>query len=170
MSQFPDDPRFQSIGPEAARPAHPVTPPMVLALKQTRPWVLFLAILGFIFGGLAIAGGLIMGVVMGFAGSMGGELSQGMGAAMGIGLGALYLLMGVVYLFPSLYLLRFASGIAAMLKNDPVGGMESALRAQKSFWKFAGIFMIVILCLYVLIILGMMLFAGVMAVQGLPDA
>jgi hypothetical protein len=167
MSQFTDDPRIQ---PDAARPVHPVTPPMVLALKQTRPWVLFLSILGFIFGGLAIVGGIIMAAVMGFAGSLGGELSQGMGAAMGIGLGALYLLMGVVYLFPSLYLLRFASGIAAMLGRDPVGGMESALRAQKSFWKFAGIFMIVILCLYVLAILGVMLFAGIMAVRGLPAA
>lgn len=85
-----------------------------------------------------------------------------------MGLGALYLVLGLLYLFPSLYLYRYASGIAAMLRQDPVGGMESALRAQKAFWKFVGICMIALLCAYAVLILCVVVFAGLAAVRTLP--
>jgi hypothetical protein len=151
-------------------PMHPVTPAMVLALGQTRPWVLFLAIVGFIGAGLMIVGGLGVAAVMGFAGALagsaGGELG-GMGAAMGLGLGALYLAFGVLYLFPSLFLWRYAAGIRAMLGADPVGGMESALRAQKSFWKFVGIAFIALLGFYALLVLAFLLIAGASAFSGM---
>jgi hypothetical protein len=143
---------------------------MVLALKQTRPWVFFLAVMGFIFAGLAVVGGLAVAAVMGFAGSiagMGGELGAGMGAALGLGLGALYILMGVLYFFPSLYLMRYASGIQAMLRTEPVAGLERALAAQKSFWKFAGIALIAVLALYFLVILAVFLVAGAAAFAGM---
>ena len=73
-----------------------------------------------------------------------------------------------LYFFPSLYLFRFATGIASMMQRDPVGGMESALRAQKSFWKFVGIAAISVLCLYVVIILAVVLFAGLAAARSMP--
>ena len=66
-------------------------------INETRKWAQFLAILGFIGAGLIA----IMAI---FAGSM----FSGMIGAGGIAVTVLYLLMALLYFFPSLYLFRFS--------------------------------------------------------------
>jgi hypothetical protein len=103
-------------------------PAIVAQLERTQPWVRFLSIFGFASAGFMIVGGLIGGAVGAAAGNMDAVV-----------LLFLYPLLGVVYLYPSLCLLRYASNIRRFIAS-PVGPhLEAALDAQRSFWKFAGI-------------------------------
>ena len=60
-----------------------------------------------------------------------------------VGMGVLYLLMGVIYFMASLYLLRYASAIKRAVTGLNASDLESALEAQASFWKLIGILSIV---------------------------
>lgn len=133
-----------------------VTPNMIEALDQTKPWVRFLSILGFVGVALMVAGSLFFMVA-------GGIMAQrGPLAGQGLVLGMVYLVMALVYFFPVLFLFRYASAIASIRGGDEVAGVERALHAQKSFWRFVGILALIVLVLYVLIF-GLLL---VMAVLG----
>lgn len=122
---------------------------MIGSLNATRPWVKFLAILGFVFTGLAILGGLGMMAAFSLV-----PAKQGMPGFFGPVFGLIYILMGVfMYLIPCLYLLRYGQAIDGI----PVSGqaaLEQALDKQKSFWKYVGILSIVLIVLYVLVLLG----------------
>ena len=114
-----------------------VTPGILDSMKQTRPWVLFLGILGFIAAGLMVLGGLGMLI----AGSAMGKAEMG-------GLAALYIVLAVFYIFPSLYLYRYAGSIKLLLSGYGVHALEEALGHQKSFWKLVGILTAVMMVLY----------------------
>lgn len=134
-----------------------VTDSMLDSLRKTRPWTMFLAILGFVFTGLIV----LVAIVMMFAGSFASvfphqpSTPQLFGAAMGIGFGILYLIMAVFcYLLPCIILFRYGSAIGRIDQAVPQAAMEEALLRQKMFWKYVGILMIVVLVLYVLLIIG----------------
>ena len=128
---------------------------MLNSLNATRPWVKFLAILGFIFTGLVILGGLAMALVFSFI-----PAKQGFPHFFGPVFGVFYLLMGVfMYLIPCLYLLRYGQAIDGIATSGQAA-IENALDKQKSFWKYMGILAIVMIALYVLMMIGM--FAAVM--------
>ena len=125
-----------------------VSDEMLAALKSTRPWVMFLSILGFICLAFMVLGSLMF-IVVGSAVTQQAKLP----AFFGPGFGMLELLLALIYFFPFLYLLRY--GIA--IGNIPGYGqaaMERALQQQKSFWKFMGILMIILLVLYAVIFIG----------------
>jgi hypothetical protein len=139
------------FGVQAAPPQRPfssglpqVTPKMVADLASTRPWVLFLSILGFILCGLLVLGGIVL-IGVGVAAPRSGPI-----AFFGF-LGCIYILMALLYLFPSYFLLKYSGGIRAFLATRSAPQMEQALQSQKSFWKFVGILMIVVIGIYILI-------------------
>src|SRR6266508_5860429 len=78
-------------------------------LQGTQPWVRFLAIMGFIGAGFMVLAGLTAGV----AGAATGRVET-------IGLMVVYPIMAVVYVFPSLFLLRYADRIRSFV----VSGQE----------------------------------------------
>jgi hypothetical protein len=113
-------------------------------LQATRPWVKFLAIVGFVFIVLM----WIIGLWMCFASSA-LQAQPGMPRLFGPVLGVVYILLSFVYVMPCLFLYRYSKAIAAI----PAAGesaLEDALKNQKSLWKFMGILMIVVLCFYAL--------------------
>lgn len=116
---------------------------IVASLRKTRPWVLFIAILGFIFTALVV----VASIPMFLGGSMMGGLDTGVpgmpGTGFMVGMGVLYLLMGVIYFMASLYLLRYASAIKRAVTGLNASDLETALEAQASFWKLIGILSIV---------------------------
>ena len=131
-----------------------ITEKMSLYLKQTKPWVRFISIVMFVAVGLMVLVALFMMVGMGFIGNLTGQHGGKLGGfALGAVLGALYLLIALLYFFPGLYLFQYASAIGRMLKHDQTGGMEQALQKQKSFWKFIGIMLMIILCIYAIAII-----------------
>jgi hypothetical protein len=112
------------------------------AMRSTRPWVTFLAILGFIGTGLMVIAGLVI-------------VSIGGVAKLPAPIGLVYVVLALLYLAPSWALFRYGAGIRALL--DQGGGMDRlthALVCQKSFWRMVGIFTLVVMGLYALILVG----------------
>lgn len=118
-------------------------------LRTIGKWAMFLSIVGFIFIGLM----LVFAFAMFSVGALGSAAMGGAFGAIGGGfLGAMYLIIAVLYFFPVLYLFQFSSRIKrAFAENDSVQ-LNDALESLKSHYKFVGIFTIIFLSLYILII------------------
>jgi len=112
-----------------------VTAEVLRSMRETRPWVKFLGIMGFIGSGLMVLGGLGMMTTVGW-------------------MGFIYLLMATLYFFPALHLHRYARSIAILVANPMTVTLEDALRHQKSFWRLTGIMTLCVLVLYGLAIAG----------------
>ena len=65
-----------------------VTPAMLEWLRQTRPWVRFLSIMGFLAALLMVCLGLFMGFAGSMAGMFGDKFGQSFPPAIGIGIAA----------------------------------------------------------------------------------
>ena len=122
-----------------------ITESMLTSLRQTRPWVKFLSILGFVTIFLVVVSGIVNMFVFSKA-ALGGSYG------LAIFMGAINILMGVLYFFPSFFLFKFASSIARLSDGGGAGELEEALSNQKSFWKFVGIMTLV---MFGVAILGM---------------
>lgn len=110
-------------------------------LTEAAKWGTFLAIVGYIGIGLIvlIAVGIIAG---GAAQSFGGLVPVNMGA-----FGLIYIVMAGLYFFPVYYLHQFSLKIKQ-------GSYAVGFQNLKSLFKFMGIFCIVILSIYAVIIVG----------------
>lgn len=147
----------------------PVTPPMVEALNETRPWVLFVAVLAFIGAGfmvLAACGMAGIGLfAQGLMGEMGGVGGIG-GLAVMLMYGVIYLLAAVLYVAMGYYLYKYATAIQAFADTRETVAMEQALGHQRSFWRMVGIVTIVYLCLIVLGLLAALIIGLVVGFSG----
>jgi hypothetical protein len=71
-----------------------------------------------------------------------------------------YPALGILYLFPSLCLRRYATAIQRFRQTRDVTQLEAAVNAQRAFWKFTGVFVAVPVVIFVLAILAI-IFSGV---------
>ncbi|MEB4591157.1 DUF5362 family protein [Candidatus Thiothrix sp. Deng01] len=128
-----------------------MTDNIVAALRKTRPWVLFLSIMGFIGAAFMALASIPMLMGSALMGNMeGAQAELGIyGTGMMVGMGVMYLLMALVYFMASLYLLRYAGSIKRAVTSLDVADLETALGQQASFWKLAGIMALVFLVLMV---------------------
>jgi hypothetical protein len=85
-----------------------------------------------------------------------GGLTTGQGQMLFIGL--MYVVMTLLYFVPSLHLGHYASSIGRLVQSGTEDDLEEALGRQRAFWKFVGIMVIVMICLYALIFVGALLF------------
>ncbi len=123
-------------------------------LLATKPWVRLCSIIGFVMTGFMVLAGVLMMIGMGAVASMGNDPSMaGMGIGFGIFGGLFYILMSLLYFFPSLFLHRFANSIAQADRTNSQDDMVRALEYQKSFWKFVGIVTLIFIGFFVLGIL-----------------
>lgn len=127
-------------------------------LSETAKWAKFLAIVGFIGIGLLVLVGLFAGSIMAMTGSQEDLLMPIDGAA----LGAIYVVLALMYVMPVLYLYRFAERTKRGILFSDSTALTDGLSQLKSCFKFIGVFTIVILSIYVLIFVGSMLFIGTM--------
>lgn len=136
-------PRAVDLGPiPYEAPGMDAVPGAILeAMRQTKPWVTFLAVMGFIATGIMALFGFIMMAMGGF-----GKLPAG--------LGALYVLLALIYVPPSLLLFRYGAEIRRLLEGGGMHRLTQALVCQKSFWKFVGILTLVLMGIYFLAIAG----------------
>ena len=104
-------------------------------LAQTKPWVRFLSVLGFIGTGLAVTFFLVSGFL-------------GVGAPGPMELIIMAPMCVLFYLIPSVLLWKYANRINDFLGSANPGSFSVALIAQKSFWKYVGITAAVVLVLY----------------------
>ena len=120
-----------------------ITTGIVDQLKRTRPWVLLISIVGFIFTALMAIG--TVGIFFGGGAAM---MGPGMppefgGGGLIIGMGIMYLIMTILYFVISLLLLKYAGAIKRFVASGTSQDMEHALKHQASFWKLVGILTLV---------------------------
>ncbi len=159
------------VNPYAA-PEHPGGPPMqnygapgqrhgevhgdvMMALLQTRRWVMVIGVICVIFAGFMCLAALAMLAVT--AAPNMSELPFPPAVLSGF-----YLAFAAAYVPPALYLMRYASAIRDLEHNRSQETLARALGHQKSFWKYAGIFTLAIVGIYLLVIVGAV-FTGFMA-------
>ncbi|MDD7915990.1 DUF5362 family protein [Polaribacter ponticola] len=118
-------------------------------LKEIAKWAFFLSILGFI--GIAFL--VILAL---FSNLIFATIQQAQPQAFPIDLGMTmtitYLFLGVIYFFPVYYLMKFSTKMKKALasKNDET--LADAFELLKSHYKFIGVFTIILLSLYVMLI------------------
>lgn len=153
---------FDSAPPDAAgaivseQPAGDgaISPQIISAMAQTRPWVNLVSILWMVFVGL--------GALLQFAG-------MALGGIIGIigGLPALAILG--LYFYTAYLLFSYGQKIQIFLRRKGPLEFQKALDAQRIFWKTVGIIMLVSLVLAVLmvILIVILVIAGVAALSSM---
>ncbi|UPT70631.1 MAG: DUF5362 family protein [Flavobacterium sp. JAD_PAG50586_2] len=140
----------------------------VAALRESGKWCMFLSILGFIFIGLFVLMGIFMSFVMSAmpTESYGPGMENNPMMAMKGYFGIFYIIMALVYFFPVYYLYNYAKGVKQALELSSSEVMATALVNLKSHHKFLGIMTIVMISLYILILIGVVIFAASYASSG----
>jgi hypothetical protein len=129
------------------------------SLRATRPWTRLLSILGFIGGAFTILAGIGMIVGRNFI-----PVSDKMPPPEFLGI--LYILTSVFYLVPSVWLSRYSSAISSFLKQSDAIQLAKAIAYQKSFWKFVGIMVLVLIAIVVLGIMAAILIPTLLLFRG----
>ncbi len=124
-----------------------VSPAIIESLGKTRPWVLLIAILGSIWTGLFLLGGL--GILV-------AARSTGIEFGMGIG----YLFVGGLYLTPLVLMYRYCGAINRVMNSGGQHDLEQAIDAQRLFWQVMGILTLIGIVLGVLMVIGAVAFAA----------
>jgi hypothetical protein len=137
-------------------------------LDTTRKWTMFFAILGFVVIGLMLvfslfAGSMISGLTSGIAGGLEGmegmegmeglETAKAVGGFAGIMVFIVMLIFALIYFFPLLFLYRFSKHSANAVSNLDANELTLALKNIKSYWKYMGILVIILLAVYLLVFL-----------------
>ncbi len=122
-------------------------------LSETARWSRFLAIIGFIYCGLMVLCGLFIGSIMSmFAPAMGGDST--FAAAGSVFTGFLIISFALLLFFPAYYLFNFSAKLRRAVHNNDQPVLTESLKNLKSFFKFYGILVIVLLSLYILIFIA----------------
>ncbi len=127
----------------------------MMALKKTRPWVLFLGILGLLSSFSVFGTALFFYIGALSAGGMDALLPATIGAG-GV------ILVGMLYFIPALILVRYGLAIGEYLATPSRETLFKALNAQMSFWRLIGIVTAIVIGLY-LIIIALALSLGLLA-------
>ena len=134
----------------------------IAALRESAKWCMFLSIIGFIFIGLMVIGGIFMAVALSaipddpYGGGMG---MNPLGAVKGY-LGLFYIVFALIYFFPVYYLYKYANGTKEALESGNEELLAEGLTNLKSHHKFLGIFTIITIALYILAIVVGFIFAA----------
>lgn len=123
-----------------------ITEEIKLYLNETSKWGKFLAIMGFIGMGIMVL--LAFFMMLGFS-----ALDDIPQTEYPLGfMGFFYILIALIYFFPVNYLYKFSIQIKKGITTDDHSPLTSGFQNLKSLFKFMGIFTIVILALYALIL------------------
>lgn len=124
-------------------------------LRTTSTWTMFYAIICFIAIAFTILSGAITLVSGSFLSGFNGLPYPVVGSifsSMYTFMGIFYIVIGVIMVFPALYLYRYAKSITnALAENNPLS-LEKAMQNMKSYWKFTGILTIVCIALCIICI------------------
>ncbi|MEP1032912.1 DUF5362 family protein [Ekhidna sp.] len=111
---------------------------------ETAKWGKFLSIVGFVFSGFMIIAGFVM---MG----IGGFYEEIPMAPAGVGI--IYILFSLIYIFPSVYLFRFSVQVQRGIREQNKKQCSEAYSNLRRLFLFMGVFTIIMLSLYALVIL-----------------
>lgn len=134
------------------RAAGSVSQDMIEAMRGTKPWVLMIGIILFVFAALTI-----IATVAIFAGGAFALAASGMEGAPMVAIAAFYGAFALVYFFLGLYLIKYNAAIGRLVTGGQASDMEDALIAQRKFWRLAGIITLLFIVLFVVGILAAIL-------------
>jgi len=86
--------------------------------------------------------------------------TPGMPAMSGGIMGAIYLVFALIYFFPIRFLYRFAKNMKLAEASGDQTSYNEAFKNLKSYFKFIGIFMAIIIGLYLLMLVGLLGFGA----------
>lgn len=110
-----------------------VSPAVVDILIRTRPWTLFVAILGLLGVGIMVIAAIGLFAVFSRLG----------GGGIGLVMALLYLGMAAIYALPCIRLVQYSSAISQLRATPTAGALELALDRQRSFWVTIGIMILI---------------------------
>lgn len=122
-----------------------VTPHAREYLHGASGWAKFLSILMFIMIALMVLGAIFAGSIFSSAATTATQMGPQYPHRLATTMTVTYLIMAVIYLFPAIYLYRFAVNTRKALELSDSDIMREAFRYQKRFFKFIGILYIVLL-------------------------
>jgi hypothetical protein len=129
-------------------------------IYETSKWTKFLSIVGFVFTGFMVLVSLSVGAILSSMNSLVGAQNNPY-AAMGSGFLTVFLLItAAIYFYPSFILFKFSTAAKQAVLYGDQGSLSLAMGKMKSFFKFWGILLIVLLAFYALAILSAII-AGV---------
>ena len=133
-----------------------ISPATIAVLAGTKPWVRFISVILWIGIAFMLLAAVGLGAVMltGMSGASG--LDKGpMGAAGLIFMVALYGLMAFLYIYPAVKLWAYATRIGNLSTSRSAADLDAALNEQRKFWKFFGVLIIIMICLYGVAFIGL---------------
>src|ERR1700733_1263258 len=145
--------------PLAGEPAITLSREAEAFLKEAGRWASFLGIIGFILTGIIAICSFFAGAMMSSAALESSNAITSAIAGLGGVVTVVYLLIALFYFFFSLYLYQFGDRIKKGITFTDNLHVIYAFGKLKSFFKLWGITTIVVLCLYVLCIVGAIIFA-----------
>ena len=125
--------------------------PSINYLSEAARWSRFLSIIGFIYCGFMVILGLFFGTVMRMMPTVGDSGMTTIGSSF---FGVFIIIMSLVMFFPALYLWNFSSKIRKAFNNNDQPLLTESLKNLKSFFKFYGILLIVVLSFYALALIA----------------
>ncbi|NEU09432.1 hypothetical protein GZH53_13995 [Flavihumibacter sp. R14] len=140
---------MENLYPETPNPTTEliIDLPIRAFLGETARWGKFIAILGFVASGFMALVAIIFLLVPSMS-----QNSQFPVA--GFIIGPIYLVMAIMYFFPSRFLYKFSSNIKAALFTNNQSALSTGFENLKSNFKFWGILLIVMLGFYAICIIG----------------
>ena len=122
-------------------------------LRETAKWAFFLSIMGFIMIGFMLILSIFANTIFGMAAAMQPGVPQNFGMIMTI----TYLVLAVIYFFPVYYLLQFSNKMKKALQTKNDDTLANAFEMLKSHYKFIGVFTIITISLYILLLVVAMM-------------
>lgn len=114
-------------------------------LTTTAKWAKFLGVCGFVFTGLIVLAAFFMGTIIAQA----DEFTDGIAAVSGGFFTVIYLLLGLLYFFPSLYMFQYGNRLQGALLQKDEAMLTEAFKNQKSLYLFMGITMAIVIGFYI---------------------
>lgn len=130
-------------------------------LRRTRPWMKFVAVVGFVESGFSMLGALMM--VASFSVLPLPTERQALPHGLFILMGLMYLVTAALVFVPSLLLFRYAMSLDRIDQNGTLEMLATAMERQHAFWKFVGICLIIGICMGILGMITMIAFSFSMA-------
>jgi hypothetical protein len=115
-------------------------------LRQTKPWARVVAVISFVLAGFVFLALILMLT----AGARMGIRGRGDAVAVIIGI---YLVIGILLLLAAIFANNYANRLGNVLVSRRSGDLDSAMEAQRTFWQFVGIVMIIYCCVMLLIVI-----------------
>lgn len=135
-------------------------------LRRTRPWMKFIAIMGFIGCGFAALDALFL--FFGFTALPGTAASKALPIGLLISLALLYLVAAFfAYFMPSLLLIRAATALDGIENKGTLEAIAEASERQRRFWKYCGILMIIAICIGILAMIAAIIVPLVIATHSI---